>query len=184
MNKAGKATFQYKLTDEWTSADWRNAAALTLIPGSCALVGMAFMLKDKSHMNWWEKAAKPSWAPTDVRVYSALDILTMAPLGVAAHMVCKTGGCDNPDVKMALTSYAAMGGLMFLGIPCILKHDMQLMSYSCLASTAAAALTTGLFYRINEKAGLMMVPFTAWMAFYACLSCNMSKLEKKEFKKI
>jgi hypothetical protein len=35
--------------------------------------------------------AKPTWAPDD-RVMAALNLVTMAPLGVAAHMMYKNGG--------------------------------------------------------------------------------------------
>jgi hypothetical protein len=34
-------------------------------------------------------------------------------------------GCDMTDVKLAMASYVAMGGVMVLSIPTVLKHDLQ-----------------------------------------------------------
>jgi tryptophan-rich sensory protein len=74
------------------SEDFASVALATLVPGTAALIGMSVLLKDNSYLNWWEKAAKPSWAPTDIRLYSAIDLLTMSPLGCASFLVYKHGG--------------------------------------------------------------------------------------------
>jgi hypothetical protein len=52
MNKSQKLSIHHY--NEWTSADWQRATALTLIPGSVLLVGMACSANEKQHMNWWK----------------------------------------------------------------------------------------------------------------------------------
>jgi hypothetical protein len=74
------------------SEDYASVALATLVPGTAALVGMSILLKDKGHLDWWMKATKPSWVPTDIRLYSAIDLLTISPLGCASFLVYKHGG--------------------------------------------------------------------------------------------
>uniref|UniRef100_A0A914SH54 Uncharacterized protein n=1 Tax=Parascaris equorum TaxID=6256 RepID=A0A914SH54_PAREQ len=71
----------------WTSEDTKKAILATVVPGGAALVAFGAFVNDRDM-----KKSKPSWVPKDVRLYSAIDLLTMSPLGYASYLVYKTGG--------------------------------------------------------------------------------------------
>lgn len=74
---------------------------------------------------------KPKWAPTDVRLYSAVDLLTLSPLGYASYLVFKNGGgFDYNDTRLALGLYGLNLGLAVFTIPIIKKKQL-----GCVSST-------------------------------------------------
>ena len=74
---------------------------------------------------------KPKWAPTDVRLYSAVDLLTLAPLGYASYLVFKNGGgFDYNDTRLALGLYGLNLGLAVFTISIIKKKQL-----GCVSST-------------------------------------------------
>ena len=73
---------------------------------------------------------KPKWAPTDVRLYSAVDLLTLSPLGYASYLVFKNGGgFDYNDTRLALGLYGLNLGLAVFTIPIIKKKQLGCVSF-------------------------------------------------------
>ncbi|CAJ0961503.1 unnamed protein product, partial [Mesorhabditis belari] len=160
----------------WTTQDTRNAILATLIPGGAAAIGLTSFMRDAETMKWWEVIRKPSWAPKDVRFYATMDLLTMSPLGYASYLVYKNGGgFDYNDTRLALGLYGANLVIALATIPYIKKRRLTCIANNTVLIhiTAAAAVYT--FYKIDRRAGLLMVPYSLWTGFYALLTWAIKK---------
>ncbi|VDO24989.1 unnamed protein product [Heligmosomoides polygyrus] len=130
------------------SQDTRNALVATMIPGGAAVAAFALFAKDKEVVDCAifmytdlprsyvliyclqiQKVKKPQWAPTDVRLYSIMDVLTIAPLGYASYLVYKNGGgFDYTDTRLALGVYGANMILALTTIPLVKKKNLSCVS--------------------------------------------------------
>ncbi|KAJ1373143.1 hypothetical protein KIN20_035482 [Parelaphostrongylus tenuis] len=161
----------------WTSQDTRNALLSTLIPGGAAVAAFAAFAKDKEVVDYWSTfVKKPKWAPRDVRFYSVMDILTISPLGYASYLVYKNGGgFDYNDTRIALGLYGTNMILALTTIPLIKNKNLSCLwkNTALVHLTAAGAAYT--FYKIDSEAGLWMIPYALWTAFYAYLTYSIYK---------
>ncbi|VDP24174.1 unnamed protein product [Onchocerca flexuosa] len=69
------------------------------------------------------------------------------------------GGLENNTTKVALACYGGTIICAFLTMPLVKRRN-----YLC----------------INQKAGLLMVPYVLWSAFYTYLTYSMSKTNTSE----
>lgn len=160
----------------WTFEDTKHALLATAIPGSAALTAFAAFVNDRDSIDWWTKTKKPSWAPKDVRLYSAMDFLTMSPLGYASCIVYKTGGgFDYTDTKVALGLYGANIVVALASIPLFKKRNLNCLFYNTALLHATAIATSYAFYKIDRRAGLLLVPYALWTGFYAFLTYAIAK---------
>ncbi|MFH4977799.1 hypothetical protein AB6A40_004508 [Gnathostoma spinigerum] len=160
----------------WTSSDTKKALLASLIPTGAALTSFSCFAKDKDVMEWWTNIKKPTWAPSDPKLYAAVDLLTLSPLGVASYICYKTGGgFDYSDTKLALGLYGANLALSMATIPLVKKRNMKCIFYNTvlLHLTAIAAAYT--FYKIDKTAGLLILPYSLWTGFYAFLTHSIRK---------
>uniref|UniRef100_A0A8R1EFC2 TspO/MBR family protein n=1 Tax=Caenorhabditis japonica TaxID=281687 RepID=A0A8R1EFC2_CAEJA len=166
----------YETMPFWTTQDTRNAALSTLIPAGAATAAFVAFAKDQHIADWWSTIKKPKWAPKDVRIYSAVDLLTLSPLGYASYLVYKNGGgFDYNDTKLALGIYGANLVFAIATIPIIKKKELGCLwkNTAVVSLTAAGAAYT--FYKIDKKAGLLLIPYAIWTAFYTYLTYSIKK---------
>lgn len=124
--------------------------------------------------NWYAKLAKPSWTPPDWvfgPVWSAL-YLSMA---VAAWLVWRQGGVRNACGPLALFAIQlalnAVWSWLFFGLqnPGLAFVDILLL-WAMIAATMIA------FWCRSTVAGLLFVPYLAWVSFAAVLNCAIWRL--------
>ncbi|CAI5439138.1 unnamed protein product [Caenorhabditis angaria] len=166
----------YETMPFWTTQDTRNAIFSTLIPAGAATTAFLVFAKDQVSTDWWSAVKKPEWAPKDVRIYSAIDLLTMSPLGYASYLVYKNGGgFDYNDTRLALGLYGANILVALATIPIIKKKELGCLwkNTALVSLTAAGAAYT--FYNIDKKAGLLLIPYAIWTGFYAYLTYSIKK---------
>ncbi|KAE9417312.1 hypothetical protein Angca_006696, partial [Angiostrongylus cantonensis] len=160
--------------------DTRNALLSTMIPGGAAVAAFTVFVKDKEVVDWWTTVLKkPNWAPSDVRLYSVMDILTLSPLGYASYLVYKNGGgFDYTDTRLALGIYGTNMVLALATIPLIKKKNLSCLwkNTALVHLTAAGAAYT--FYKIDKEAGFWMIPYAIWTAFYAYLTYSVDRENK------
>ncbi|CAD6184304.1 unnamed protein product [Caenorhabditis auriculariae] len=163
----------------WTTQDTRNAILSTLIPGAAAATAFAVFARDHSVTTWWSGIRKPNWAPEDVRVYSAVDLLTVSPLGYASYLVYKNGGgFDYNDTRLALGLYGANLALALATIPIVKNKNLGCMWKNTALIHLTAAGAAYAFYKIDKTAGLLLVPYALWTGFYAILAYSIDKENK------
>uniref|UniRef100_A0A914X1L9 TspO/MBR-related protein n=1 Tax=Plectus sambesii TaxID=2011161 RepID=A0A914X1L9_9BILA len=163
--------YQSSTFGHFSSEDYGKVALATLIPGSAAAVAFAVFVQDKSTIDWWKRVRKPKWAPQDLKVYSAIDLLALSPIGCASYLVYKHGGgFDYADTRLALGLYGVNLALALGSIPVTLQKNLKLLFGNTLALHLTAAATSVAFYKIHKHAGLMMVPYALWSGFYVALT--------------
>eukprot|EP00892_Ulva_mutabilis_P010441 jgi/Ulvmu1/776/UM010_0150.1 len=155
------------------------AASVGLNLGVGAALGAIAMPAVK---NWYKKLKKPSWTPPDA-VFGPVWSTLYAAMGVASWMVFKQGGFAAQ--KRPLGLYAAQLALNFAWQPLFFKAkrlDVALVDISgVLVLTAATAKA---FHDVNPKAGALMLPSVAWVAYAAALNASMLKKNPRAHKNI
>lgn len=93
---------------------------------------------------------KPNWAPKDVRIYSAVDFLTLSPLGYASYLVYKNGGgFDYNDTKLALAIYGTNVALALATIPIIKKKQLGCLWKNTTVVSLTATAAAYAFYKVR-----------------------------------
>ena len=138
--------------------------ALPLAVG--ALSGLATA---RSVTDWYPTLAKPPFNPPPSAfgpVWTALYVM----MGVALYLVWRVGW-QRPGVRTAVVLFAvqlALNGLwslLFFGL-----HSPALAFAEILMLWAAIAATAWAFRRVAPAAGMLMVPYLAWVTFAAVLN--------------
>jgi len=134
------------------------------IPIGIVGAGWYFYSKNKSQVEFASKLKHPSWMIKDQKVWAAIDLMVMAPIGYAAHTICKEA--KGQDRKVALGLYGAGLSTSILGFYAFTKvKDVKCWFGICTLSAAIYGATAFSFYKLNQTAGLLLVPLTAWMAY-------------------
>jgi len=148
-----------------SDVDW-GKAALIAAPVVKTGVGWYFHSKNQNLLDWFDRLKKPSWLITNPILTAALDLGTAIPIGYAAHLVSKEVRSNDRQIAMSL--YGA-SFLVWMGSSYIYIRSKNLKSWLGILSLATGIFgaTAAAFYKINKDAGLMLVPITAWYAYYA-----------------
>jgi tryptophan-rich sensory protein len=126
---------------------------------------------------WYDGLAKPSWTPPDSLfgpVWTALYV-TIAVAGWLAWRRRQSG--ERRRVRAAFVFYGLQLGLnalwsvFFFGLqrPDIAFADLALLWLAILANIL-------LFYGLSPAAGLLLIPYFAWVSFAARLNLDVWRL--------
>ena len=117
---------------------------------------------------WYEALAKPGWTPPDAvfaPVWSVLYVL----MAVAAWLVWSRAGFAGAGVALSLFIVQlvlnALWSYLFFGAR---RPDLAFLEVILL--WAVILLVTVLFWRETRIAGVLMVPYLAWVGFASCLN--------------
>ena len=144
---------------------------LLALSGLVAMIGTQF-----GPGAWYDHIAKPAWNPPNWvfgPVWTALYVL----MAVAAWRVWRKPATQAVDdalffygVQLALN---AIWSPMFFGLqnPLIALMDIVLL-------LAVAGVTTAMFWRIDRVAGMLFLPYAAWVAFATALNAAVWSLNR------
>lgn len=139
-----------------------------LLVGAAAAFGAIF-----TPGPWYESLRKPPGTPPDWVFAPAWSLLYVA-IAVAGWLVWRTrrdavalGAWGVQLVLNAAWSY------LFFGLQ---RPGLALLEIALLL--AAIAVTTLAFYRVRPAAGLLFVPYAAWVAFAAYLNAGVWHLNR------
>ena len=143
-----------------------------LVAQSAGIVGSLFTAS--SVRTWYVDLTKPSWNPPSW-LFGPVWITLYTMMGVAAYLVWQQK--DSPGVKLALWFYAvqlalnALWSILFFGAR---NPGLALAEISVLL--VFILITTFLFWKINVWAGILMLPYIAWVSFATFLNYTILKL--------
>jgi tryptophan-rich sensory protein len=164
----------------FVNKDFAKCAAASLIPWTAGMAVNTYFANNKKMTDLWKNLKKPSWAPTDIRVYMVGDALTTLPIGGAAYLVYKEGGgFDDTATATALGVYGANFVIGAAITSAFLKRKFKLAFGGNVALCGTAIATTVLFYKIHNHAGMMMLPLALWSVFGAFFSGGVCSEECK-----
>jgi tryptophan-rich sensory protein len=130
--------------------------------------------------SWYVHLRKPSWTPSSLAIRTIWSVI-YACMGYASYLVYNEGG--NP---MALVLYGVQLLLTWSVSPVFFGlHNLKLAAYQGCVLWVAVASCGIQFYSINQMAGLLFVPYQAWITFATFLSFQIWGLngDKPEFGK-
>jgi tryptophan-rich sensory protein len=123
---------------------------------------------------WFDALVKPSFMPPGWMFGAAWTILYIL-LGLSLAMIL----AEPPSSRRrnALILFFVQLALNYAWSPIFFAaHDISLAKLEIFLMAAIAAAAAGQFYRIRPLAGLLMLPYLAWLIFAATLTSAIEKL--------
>ncbi|KAL7012297.1 hypothetical protein ACKWTF_014750 [Chironomus riparius] len=129
--------------------------------------------------NWYEKLNLPTFRPPNYMFPIAWTTLYSA-MGYASYRVYKEGNGFDGDAKIPLILYGTQLALNYAWTPIFFgMHELKWSCVEIVALTAAAAATGYSFYNIDKTAGLLFIPYLAWLSFATFLNYSVYKMNPK-----
>lgn len=123
---------------------------------------------------WFDALLKPSFMPPGVAFGVVWPILYLL-MGLALAMVLAEP--PSPRRKLALTLFFIQLALNFAWSPVFFAaHDITAAKVIIFVMAAIAAAAAGQFLRLRKAAGLLMIPYLAWLIFAATLNSAIERL--------
>ena len=154
--------------------NWWKTAVVAVIAIEL-LGGASGWLSNSGYGNgWFDSLRKPTFMPPGWTFGVVWPIL-YALLGVALAMVLAEP--PSPRRKLALVLFFVQLALNFAWSPIFFAaHDIGLAKVVIFVMAALAAAAAGQFLRLRREAGLLLVPYLAWLVFAATLNATIEVL--------
>ena len=148
---------------------WKLAILWVVIIEVCG--SLSGLLSNSGYGNGWFAALqKPSFMPPGWAFGVVWPILYLM-LGIAVAMILAEPEGDRRRVALALFWVQLV--MNFAWSPIFFAaHDIRLAKFVIWIMVLLAAAAAGQFYRLRKPAGLMMVPYLAWLIFASILNAT------------
>jgi tryptophan-rich sensory protein len=147
---------------------------LALVVGSqlAGLLGLPFTDTDPG--SWYDTLDKPSFNPPGA-VFAPVWTTLYLVMGVAAWLVWRHP--DSARRRIALQLFAAQLALNALWSPLFFGAERPGWALAeIVVLLVAVATTLVLFLRVDRVAGLLLVPYLAWVAFATVLNASIAAM--------
>jgi tryptophan-rich sensory protein len=159
--------------DEAKRSWWK--IAIVTVAAIEVLGGLSGWLSNSGYgNNWFDTLQKPSFMPPGP-VFGIVWPVLYALLGIALAMILAEPQSERR--RRALVLFLVQLALNFAWSPVFFAgHDIVLAKVVIFAMAAIAAAAAGQFFRIRAVAGLLMLPYLAWLVFAAVLTATIERL--------
>ena len=146
-----------------TKHPWLTLAVLIVL---CFVVaGIGGLVTTPSIPNWYSGLVKPSWTPPSWVFGPVWSVLYLC-MAVAAWLVWRKGNALVPLTFFAVQlAFNAAWSWLFFGL-----HSPGAALIDIVLLWIAIAATTIAFWRRSVVAGLLFLPYLAWVSFAATLN--------------
>jgi tryptophan-rich sensory protein len=160
--------------DETVRTSWWKMAIVAVIAIEL-LGGASGWLSNSGYGNgWFDSLSKPAFMPPGATFGIVWPIL-YAFLGIALALVLAQPPSERR--RTALILFVAQMVLNFAWSPIFFAaHDIGLAKIVIFVMAALAAAAAVQFFRLSKPAGLLMVPYLAWLVFAATLNTTIDNL--------
>jgi tryptophan-rich sensory protein len=124
--------------------------------------------------SWYADTNKPAWTPPAVvfgPVWSALYLM----MGMAAWLVWRKAGLSGASTAMVLFGLQLIGNAawswIFFGL-----HRFDLAFFEIVILWALILATLIAFWRHDTRAGLLLLPYLAWVSYASALNSAIWRL--------
>ena len=154
--------------------DWWKVGLIAVIAIEL-LGGLSGWVSNSGYGNpWFDTLVKPSFMPPGY-LFGIVWPILYALLGIALALILAEPPSDRRKVGLAM--FFIQLALNFAWSPIFFAgHDIRLAKFVIFILAALAAAAAGQFLRINRTAGLLMVPYLAWLVFAATLNAAIDGL--------
>ena len=162
------------MTEGFERRRWTGIALIT-VPAIVLLGSASGWLSNSGYGNgWFAGLTKPSVMPPGWAFGVVWPVLYVL-LGLALAMVLALP--PSPRRKLALTLFFAQLALNFAWSPIFFAgHDIALAKIVIFLMAVLAAAAAGQFMRLRRPAGLIMLPYLAWLVFAGTLNATIENL--------
>jgi tryptophan-rich sensory protein len=123
---------------------------------------------------WYADLAKPSWNPPS-SVFGPVWTTLYLMMAVAAWVVWRQGGWKSQ--AQALSAFLVQWLLNALWTPLFFGMQRPDLAFlDIVALWLAIVVTLALFWKASRTAGLLLVPYLAWVSFAAVLNFTIWRL--------
>jgi translocator protein len=152
---------------------WKVAVAAVILIE--LLGGASGWLSNSGYGNgWFDALVKPPFMPPGWTFGVAWPIL-YALMGISVAMIIAEP--PSPRRQAALTLFFIQLVLNFAWSPIFFAgHDIRLAKIIIFVLTAVAAAAAGQFLRLRKTAGLLLIPYLAWLVFATTLNTTIEDL--------
>lgn len=123
---------------------------------------------------WFEQLNKPAWQPPDW-VFGPVWTVLYVLMAIAAWLVWERYGFRGARLALGLfvaqLALNALWSWLFFG-----RQRPDLAFFEILVLLAVLAATTVAFWRLVPRAGALLLPYLAWVAFAAALTGTIWRL--------
>jgi translocator protein len=138
---------------------------IALIAACFAVARLGGMATTPSIPNWYAGLAKPSWTPPSWLFGPVWSVLYLS-MAIAAWLVWRKGNALVPLALFAVQlAFNLAWSWLFFGL-----HSPGAAFVDIILLWAAIAATLIAFWRRSRVAGLLFVPYLAWVSFAAVLN--------------
>jgi tryptophan-rich sensory protein len=146
-------------------------ALIVLIVVCFAIAGLGSMATAPSIPNWYAGLAKPSWTPPSWLFGPVWSVLYLS-MAVAAWLVWRRGDAAVPMTLFAVQlAFNLAWSWLFFGL-----HSPSAAFIDIVLLWMANAATMIAFWCRSLIAGLLFVPYLAWVSFAAVLNFSIWRL--------
>ena len=159
-----------------------NVSAPSVVDGAVGLVGWLVLCFGAAAVGarfrpgeWYAGLRKPPWNPPNA-VFAPVWTVLYAMMAVAAWLVWRQTGLSSECALFLLQ--LALNGLwtwLFFGLK---RPALALADILVLWLAIGATLTA--FWHVRALAGLLLVPYLAWVTFAAALNAAVWRLNKEK----
>jgi len=162
------------MTETEIRASWWKIALVAVVAIEL-LGGASGWLANSGYGNpWFDGLQKPSFMPPGW-LFGVVWPVLYALLGVAFAMIWAEPPSDRR--RLGLILFLAQLALNFAWSPIFFAaHDIRLAKYLIFVMALLAAAAAGQFLRLRGAAGLLMIPYLAWLIFAATLNATIEAL--------
>jgi tryptophan-rich sensory protein len=123
---------------------------------------------------WYQTLKKPSWTPP-VALFPIMWTIMYTLMGYASFLVWSHGGYHEQQAQLLLYGLQLFLNLMW-PILFFKAKKLRLALVEILGVLAAAAVTARQFYKVDPRAGQLMIPYLLWLAVAAALNLRIVQL--------
>jgi tryptophan-rich sensory protein len=146
------------------AANWIGLTAFLVACFAVATIGG--VVTQASVDTWYPTLAKPAFTPPD-RVFGPVWTVLYAMMAVAAWLVWRRIGWHGGALVLFFVQLALnlLWSILFFGLQLV---GLALVDITVLV--VLIALTTVAFWRIDRRAGLLLVPYLLWVVYASALN--------------
>jgi tryptophan-rich sensory protein len=149
--------------------------ALFTVPAILLLGTISGRISGSGYGNaWFDALQKPAFMPPGW-VFGVAWTLLYILLGLALALILHARGARGRGLALGLFGVQLL--LNFLWSPIFFAyHEVGAALWTIAAIILISAMTAALFWRIRRSAGLLMLPYIAWLCFAAALNWQIGAL--------
>ncbi|CAH0553955.1 unnamed protein product [Brassicogethes aeneus] len=145
------------------------AVGATILPNLGGIAG-GFITRKQIKSKWYDSLKRPDWRPPNW-AFGPVWTSLYCSMGYASYMVFRDGGGFNGPAKIPLMVYGTNLAFNWAWTPIFFgAHKLKLALYEIQLINATAVASAYLFYKINPKAGYIMVPYMVWLGLATALN--------------